>query len=99
MDALLEDLCTTYGWCLRPEDRRVLIAAGSQDRETVTDSIIRAEFGEAGVRDADKRDFLAPIVDDWLFDPTGDDVWARPGNRPRLRSMIRNGRRYTEGIG
>ena len=71
MDALLEQLCVEYGWCLPPGDRQALIGAGPQDRETVTDSIIRAEFGEADVRDDDKRAFLTPLVDDWLFDPTG----------------------------
>jgi hypothetical protein len=70
-DALLEELCTKYGWCLRAEDRHALVVAAPQHRETITDSIIRAEFGDADVRDADKRAFLMPIVDDWLFDPTG----------------------------
>jgi hypothetical protein len=63
-DALLEELCTKYGWCLPPEDRRALIAAEPQDREAITDSIIRAEFGDVDVRDDDKRAFLMPIVDD-----------------------------------
>jgi hypothetical protein len=70
MGALLRELCG-YGWCLPLEDRRALEAAGPQDRETVVDSIIRAECGEDDVRDEDTRAFLRPIVDDWLFDPTG----------------------------
>jgi hypothetical protein len=71
MDALLEELCTKYGWCLKPEDRDALVAAGLQDREEIADSIIRAEFGEAGVQNKSTRAFLMPIVDDWLFDSAG----------------------------
>ncbi len=68
MDALLEGLCTKHGCCLREEDRSVLIAARSQDSEAITDSIIRAEFGESQLRDETRRAWLRPIVDDWLFD-------------------------------
>jgi len=42
MEAVFEELCRKYGWCLRAEDREALIAAGPQNRETITDSIIRA---------------------------------------------------------
>lgn len=70
MDALLEELCTTHGWCLRDEDRARLIDAGVQDRDSIIDAIIAAEFGDADV-DEDKRVWLAPVVDDWLFDPQG----------------------------
>ena len=71
MGALLWELCVEYGWCLPLEDSRALRAAGPQDRETVIDSIIRAECGEDDVRDEDTRAFLRPIVDDLLFDPAG----------------------------
>jgi len=77
MDALLEQLCAEYGWCLRLEDRDALIAARPRDRGAVADSIIRAEFGDAAVRDEDKRAFLVPIVDDWLFDSAGRGAKSR----------------------
>ncbi len=77
MDALLRELCSEYGWCLRPEKRDALIAAAPQDREEIADSIIRAEFGEAGLRDQDKRAFLMPIVNDWLFDAHGRGARSR----------------------
>jgi hypothetical protein len=70
MNALLRELCE-YGWCLSLEDSGALEDAGPQDRETVIDAIIRAECGEDELRDEDTRAFLRPIVDDWLFDPTG----------------------------
>ena len=35
MDALLEELCTKHGWCLRDEDRHALIAGGPQDRGAI----------------------------------------------------------------
>ena len=71
MDALLEQLCIEHGWCLRPEDREALIAAGSTDREAIIDSVIRAELGDSALSDGAKRVWLSPIVDDWLFDPVG----------------------------
>jgi hypothetical protein len=77
MDALLEELCTMYRWCLNPEDRGALVAAGLQDREEIADSIIRAEFGETGVQDKSTRAFLMPIVDDWLFDSAGRGARSR----------------------
>ena len=49
----------------------MLIAAGAQDLDTVVESIIRAEFGESGLSDAERRMWLTSIVDDWLFDPAG----------------------------
>jgi hypothetical protein len=70
-DALLEELCTKYGWCLGADDRENLVARGPRDRETLADAIIRAEFGDAAVHDQDKRSFLMPMLDDWLFDSTG----------------------------
>jgi len=76
-DALLVELCTKYGWCLPPEDQHALIAAAPQDRETITDAIIRAEFGEDCVRDEDKRTFLRPVIDDWLFDASGRGARSR----------------------
>jgi hypothetical protein len=68
------------GGALREEDRNALIAARPQDREAVTDSIIRVQFGESELRDEDKRAWLTPIVDDWLFDPGGRG--ARSGVPP-----------------
>lgn len=71
MDALLEELCTKHGCCLREEDRSALIVAGSHECEAVTDSIVRAEFGESKLGDETRRAWLRPIVDNWLFDPVG----------------------------
>ena len=71
MDALLDELCVTHGWCLSPQDKAALIAAEPRDREAIVDSIIRAEYGESDVRSKDRRAYLMPIVDDWLFDPAG----------------------------
>jgi hypothetical protein len=70
-DALLEQLCTQYGWCLPKDDWTALLADTPHDREAVIDAIIRAEFGEAATRDKDRRAWLTPIVNDWLFDPDG----------------------------
>jgi hypothetical protein len=65
------ELCTEYGWCLRAGDREALLAAKQQDRETLADASIRSEFGDATVDEQDKRSFLLPILDDWLFDSAG----------------------------
>jgi len=35
MDALLEELCTRHGWCLREDDRNALIADPPREREAV----------------------------------------------------------------
>jgi hypothetical protein len=80
MDALLEELCARYGWCLPPEERQALLASRARNRAEVADAIIRAEYGEPAVKDADKRAFLLPIVDDWLFDASGRG--ARSGLPP-----------------
>ena len=71
MDALLEELCARYGWCLRPENHGDVLAAGAQGRGAIIDSIIRAEFGDVGLDDAQQRERLGSIVDDWLYDPDG----------------------------
>jgi hypothetical protein len=71
MDALLEELCVSHGWCLREEDRVELIAHCSRDRDAIADAIVRAEFGETGLGDDARRASLLVLVDDWLFDPDG----------------------------
>jgi hypothetical protein len=71
MDALLDELCVSYGWCLGDEDRSALIADRARDRHAIADAIIRAEFGEAGVGDDARRVWLLGLVDDWLFDRRG----------------------------
>jgi hypothetical protein len=68
MDALLEELCTQHGWCLGEHDWNALVAGTHDDRDAVAAAIVRAEFGQA---DAEREAWLAPIVDDWLFDPAG----------------------------
>ena len=47
MDALLEELCTRHGWCLR---------------EAVVDSIVRAEFGDSAALDNDTRGALRAVA-------------------------------------
>lgn len=71
IDALLEELCRKYGWCLPASEREHLIASAPRDRETLAEAIIRAEFGDVVVHEQDKRLFLMPILDDWLFDSAG----------------------------
>jgi hypothetical protein len=71
LDALLEEQCTRYGWCLDPSDRAALVQDPAQDRDAIVESIIQAEFGEAGLRDRERRTWLESLVDDWLFDPQG----------------------------
>jgi hypothetical protein len=68
MDALLDELCTKHGWCLPEVERNALVHGAHQDRDAVTTAIVRAEFGEA---DDERRAWLMPLVDDWLFDPAG----------------------------
>jgi hypothetical protein len=68
MDALLDELCTKYGWCLSPEDWETLVEGDHADRDGIAQAIVRAEFGMA---DAARQEWLMPIVDDWLFDPDG----------------------------
>jgi hypothetical protein len=65
---LLDELCTTHGWCLSEEHRNTLVAGAHDDRDTIAAAIVQAEFGQA---DAEREAWLAPIVDDWLFDPAG----------------------------
>ena len=67
----MEELCTKYGWCLGADDRADLVASRPLDREALAEAIIRAEFGDASVDEQDRRSFLLPILDDWLFDPAG----------------------------
>jgi hypothetical protein len=71
VDALLYELCVEYGWCMSLEGSRAVQATDPRDRSAIADAIIRGEFGESGLQDADTRAFLMPIVDDWLFDPSG----------------------------
>ncbi len=37
----------------------------------MVEASLRIEFGAAASRDEDKRALVGPLVDDWLFDPTG----------------------------
>ena len=70
MDALLEELCTKYGWCLEPDDRdRLLQSDGGVD--AIADDIVAGELGDAGLCDRKTRSWLTSLIDDWLFDPSG----------------------------
>jgi hypothetical protein len=71
MEALLYELCITYGWCLEPDDRAALPAQHARDRDEIVDAIIRAERGDVETVDRGTRRWLTALVDDWLFDPDG----------------------------
>ena len=70
MDALLEELCVGYGWCLEPNDYHAS-EVEVVDRETVIDAILHAEYGDSRAADRATRRWLAALADDWLFDPRG----------------------------
>ena len=71
MQALLDELCVKHGWCLNPDDQAALVAKRARDHDEVVDAIIRAEYGETHALERETRQWLAALVDDWLFDPRG----------------------------
>ncbi len=71
MDALLEELCTKYGWCLEPDDRDSLLQSDTGDADAIADAIVAGELGNAGLCDHRTRSWLTSLIDDWLFDPSG----------------------------
>jgi hypothetical protein len=82
MDALLDELCVKYGWCLGPDDRAGLLQADAPDAEAIADAIVDGELGDADVCDAKTRRWLIAMIDDWLFDPSGRGAGSGLPDRP-----------------
>ena len=78
MEALLYDLCVTYGHCLPPEQQAVLLADPPQTADAFVDAVLRAEGDDPVTYDRHARADLTAIIEDWLFDD-GSGKGSRSG--------------------
>jgi hypothetical protein len=68
VEALLDDLCRGYGYCLPPEEAAALVADPPQDVDTFIDAVLVAEGLSPSLCDKHTRLDLSELVRDWLFD-------------------------------
>jgi hypothetical protein len=68
VEALLRDICTRGGFCLRPDEVQALVAAPPPDVNSFVDAILVAEGIDPLFCGTGTRDFLSDAVRDWLFD-------------------------------
>jgi hypothetical protein len=68
VEALLDELCRVYGYCLRPEDEAALLADPPQDMDAFVDAVLVADGEDPSLFDKRMRSELSDVVRDWLFD-------------------------------
>jgi hypothetical protein len=68
MEALLDDLCRTYGYCLPPDEQEALLANPPQDVDAFVDAVLVAEGEDPALYDKRMRLELSDVIRDWLFD-------------------------------
>jgi hypothetical protein len=67
-EALLYELCLTYGYCLPPDDEAALLADIPEDADAFVDAVLKAEGLDAMLLDRGQRHELREVIRDWLFD-------------------------------
>ncbi len=68
VDALLDELCRVYGYCLPPDEWERLVAAPPQDLDAFVDAILAAEGEDPELVDKRARTEVSEVVREWLFD-------------------------------
>jgi hypothetical protein len=68
LEALLDELCAGYGYCLPPDREAELLAEPPQDVDAFVDAVLRAEGQDPNLCDARTRLDLSEVVREWLFD-------------------------------
>jgi hypothetical protein len=68
VEALLWDLCATYGRCLPSEQQAALLVDPPQTADAFVDAVLRAEGDDPATYDRHARADLTAVVADWLFD-------------------------------
>jgi len=68
VEALLYDLCVTYGYCLPPNEQEALLSNPPQDVDSFVDAVLVAEGEDLSLFDKQMRSDLSDVVRDWLFD-------------------------------
>jgi hypothetical protein len=67
VEALLYDLCATYGYCLPPDEQEAILADPPQDLDSFVDAVLVAEGEDPSFFDKRMRSDLSDVVRDWLF--------------------------------
>ena len=73
VDALLEELCAKYGYCIPPADQARLIANPPMDPARFADEVLQAEGLDPLLMEKSVRNGLVTLVDDWLHGQKGRD--------------------------
>jgi hypothetical protein len=68
VEALLYDLCVTYGYCLPRTEEEALLANPPPDVDSFVDAVLIADGEDPNLTDKYLRRDLAEVVRDWLFD-------------------------------
>jgi hypothetical protein len=68
VEALLYELCVTYGYCLPPNEQEALEADPPTDAYAFVDAVLIAEGMDPSLADKHARSELRDVVRDWLFD-------------------------------
>jgi hypothetical protein len=84
VEALLDDLCRNYGYCLPPNEQEALMADPPDELDAFVDAVLIAEGEDPALFDRRLRLELSDVVRDWLFDD-GQGRGSRSG-LPRLSS-------------
>jgi len=72
VEALLEELCLRYGYCLPREKRDAILAELPVDAQAFVEAVLVAEGRDPSLVDEPHRKALAEVVEQWLSDsPTG----------------------------
>jgi len=68
VEALLDEVCVGYGYCLPPKEEAVLIAEPLQEVNAFIDAVLLAEGLNPSTLDKRARLELTEVVHEWLFD-------------------------------
>lgn len=83
LEALLDELCAGYGYCLPPDRKADLLAQPPQDVDAFVDAVLQAEGLDPSLCDERTRLDLSDVVRAWLFDERrreGNEVRAAAGD-------------------
>lgn len=71
VDALLEELCVKYGFCLPPDEHARLLVNPPVDPDRFTEEVLRVEGLDQSLMDKSLRKTLVSLVADWLHGEKG----------------------------
>lgn len=71
VDALLEELCVKYGFCLPPDEHARLVTNPPVDPARFTEEVLRVEGLDQSLMDESLRKTLVSVVADWLHGEKG----------------------------